>query len=158
MLRTSAPLIGALGVSLKRALAVLARHACELRRNDCSLFSHVLEGRGLVCVEVSACVFTLPSDSSRALLEPGLMAALRSLLALPGLLLGPDKGQVPVIPASRQPWRRKRCPQGVCVCFAEWLNPSLGRAKPAIEAPSTRGLPRRTRSLTKLKALIEASP
>ena len=32
MLRTPAPFTGALGVSLKRALAVLARHACEFRQ------------------------------------------------------------------------------------------------------------------------------
>ena len=84
--------------------------------------------------------------------------------ARPDVSVGPDEGPVPVIPASSKPWFRKRCPQGVCVCFAQWLNPSLGRvvsacrAKPAIEALSTRGLPRRTRSLTKPKALIGASP
>ena len=165
MLRTPAPLIGALGVSLKRALAVLARHACEFQIKVCSRLSLVLEGRGLVCTEFRACgVLALPSGSIRALLGPGPMAALRALPALSGVLLAPDKGQVLVSPASSKPWFRKRCPQGVCVCFAQWLNPSLDRvvsacrAKPAIETLSTRGLPRRTRSLIKLKALIRASP
>ena len=100
MLRTPAPFIGALGLSLKRALAVLARHACEFQAKVCSRFSLVLEGCGLVCAEVRACVLVLPSGSIRALLVPGPMAALRSLLALPGVLLGPDEGLVLVIPAS----------------------------------------------------------
>ena len=125
MLRTSAPFIGALGVSLKRALAMLARHACGFQIKVCSRFSLVLEGRGLACADVRACVLALLSGSSRALRVPGPMAALRSLLALAGVLLSPDEGWVLIIPASRQPWRRKRCPQGACVCFAQWLNQSL---------------------------------
>ena len=120
----------ALLVSLKRALAELARHACEFPKHW-SLFSRVLEGRGLVCVEARASVLALSSGSSRALLEPGPMAALRALLALPGVSVGPDNVQVLVSPASSKPWFRKRCPQSLCVCFAQWLNQNLACAVPA---------------------------
>ena len=91
MLRTPAPFIGALGVSLKRALAMLARNACGFQIEVCSRLSLVLEGRGLVCAEVRACVLALPSGSIRAWLAPCPMAVPRSLLALAGVLLGPVK-------------------------------------------------------------------
>ena len=71
---------------------MLARHVREFQIKVCSLFSRVLEGRGLVCAVVSARVLALPSGSVRVLLAPRPMAALRSLLALPGVLLGPDGG------------------------------------------------------------------
>ena len=60
----------ALLVSLKRALAELARHACEFPKITCSLFSRVLEGRVLVCAEVRACVLALPSGSVTTVLVP----------------------------------------------------------------------------------------
>ena len=136
MLRTSAPLIGALGVSLKRALAVLAGHACEFRQKFVHGF--LLFSKAVVSSvpKSGRVLFALPSDSSRALLVPGPMAALRSLLALAGVLLGPDEGWVLVIPASRQPWLRKRCPGHMCLrCPVAPPELSLCRAGPATKAP-----------------------
>ena len=61
MLRTPAPLIGALGLSLKRAFALLAESTLGSRCNGCSLFSLMLEGRrrrrGRAVI--TACMFCL---------------------------------------------------------------------------------------------------
>ena len=61
MLRTPAPFIGALGLSLKRALALLVESAFGSRCNGCSLFSRMLEGRRRGRVVITACVFALLS-------------------------------------------------------------------------------------------------
>ena len=59
MLRTPAPFIGALGLSLKRVVALLPERASGFCRNGCSLFSRMLEGRGRAVI--TACVFALLS-------------------------------------------------------------------------------------------------
>ena len=91
MLRTPAPLIGALGLSLKRALALLAESIFGSRCNGCSLFSRMLEGRRRDRAVITACVFALLSDLTRALLVSASMAALKSRIALPCVPSGPDK-------------------------------------------------------------------
>ena len=89
MLRTPAPFIGALGLSLKRALALLAESTFGSRCNGCSLFSLMLEGRHRGRVVVTACVFALLSGLTRAWLVPASMAALKSRFALPCVPSGP---------------------------------------------------------------------
>ena len=89
MLRTPAPLIGALGLSLKRVVALLAESTVGSRCNGCSLFSRMLEGRRRTVI--TACVFALLSGLTRALLVPASMAALKSRVALPRVPSGPDK-------------------------------------------------------------------
>ena len=89
MLRTPAPFIGALGLSLKRALAVLAESTFGSRCNGCSLFSRMLEGRRRAVI--TACVFALLSGLTRALVVSASMAALKSRIALLRVPSGPDK-------------------------------------------------------------------
>ena len=91
MLRTPAPLIGALGLSLKRAFALLAEGTFGSRCNGCSLFSRMPESRRRGRAVITACVFALLSGLTRALLVPALMVALKSRIALPRVPSGPDK-------------------------------------------------------------------
>ena len=106
MLRTPAPFIGALGLSLKRAFALL-------------------------------------SGLTRALLVPASMAALKSRIALPRVLSGPDKNVALCHSFFPRALASDVRSQGVCVGFAQWLNQSfadapVGRcAKPAIDTRST---------------------
>ena len=78
MLRTPAPFIGALGLSLKRVIALLPERASGFCCNGCSLFSRMLEGRRRAVI--TPCVFALLSGLTRALLVPASMAALRFCL------------------------------------------------------------------------------
>ena len=164
MLRTPAPFIGALGVCQKRALALLARRASEFWKTFCSLFSRFLKGCRLGSAIVRARVFALPSSSTRALLAPRPMAVPRSVFVLAGLFLGPVKRVALVTLARQMPWSPTCCFQDVRVCLAQCLNQSFARAPAnrragrAIDALSTRALPKPSRSITKLNAVIEVSP
>ena len=166
MLRTPAPLIGALGLSLKRALALLAESTLGSRCNGCSLFSPMLEGRrrrrGRAVI--TACVFALLSGLTRALVVPASMAALKSRVALPRVPSGPAKNVGLCHSFFQRALASEVRSQGVCVCCAQWLNQSfshapVGRcAKPAIDTRSTRSLPLARRSITKPTSVLEASP
>ena len=162
MLRTPAPFIGALGLSLKRALALLAESTFGSRCNGCSLFSRMLEGRGRAVI--TPCVFALLSGLTRALLVSASMAALRSRIVLPSVPSGSDKNVGLCHSVFQRALASEVRSQGVCVCFSQWLNQSfadapVGRcAKPAIETRSTRALPLARRSITKPISVLEASP
>ena len=91
MLRTPAPFIGALGLSLKRALALLAESTFGSRCNGCLLFSRMLEGRRRDRAVITAYVFALLSGLTRALPVSASMAALKSRIALPRVPSDPDK-------------------------------------------------------------------
>ena len=164
MLRTPPPLIGALGVCQRRALALLVRQASGFWKNVSSLFSCFLEGCHLGRAVVRARVFAWPSGSTRALLVPGPIAIPRFLFVLAGVLFGAVKRLALVPPTSRMPWSPTCCYQSGCVCLAHWLNQRFARAPAnrgpgrAIEALSTRALPKPPRSITKPNAAIEASP
>ena len=142
MLRTPAPLIGALGLSLKRALALLAESTFGSRCNGCSLFSRMLEGRGRAVI--TACVFALLSGLTRAWLVSASMAALKSRVPLPRVPSGPDKNVGLCHSFFPRALASEVLSQGVCVGFSQWLNQRfadapVGRcAKPAIETRSTR--------------------
>ena len=127
MLRTPAPLIGALGLSLKRAFALL---------------------NGL----------------TRAWVVSASMAALKSRIALPRVSSGPDKNVGLCHSFFQRALASEVLSQGVCVCFAQWLNQRfadapVGRcANPAIETRSTLSLLLARRSITKPTSVLEASP
>ena len=163
MLRTPAPFIGALGLSLKRALALLAESIFGSRCNSCSLFSRMLEGRRGRAV-ITACVFALLSGLTRAWVVSASMAALKSRIALPRVPSGPDKNVGLCHSFFPRALASEVRSQGVCVCFAQWLNQRfadapVGRcANPAIETRSTLSLPLARRSITKPTAVLEASP
>ena len=91
MLRTPAPFIGALGLSLKRVVALLPERASGFCCNGCSLFFLLLEGRRRGCAVITACVFALLSGLTRAWVVSASMAALKSRVALPRGPSGPDK-------------------------------------------------------------------
>ena len=164
MLRTPAPFIGAVGLSLKRALALLAESTVGSRCNGCSLFSRMLEGRRRGRAVITARVFALLSGLTRAVFGPASMAALKSRIALPRVPSGPDKN----VGLCRSFFQRALASevrsQGVCVGFARWLNQRfahapVGRcAKPAIDTRSTLSLPLARRSITKPTSVLEASP
>ena len=162
MLRTPAPFIGALGLSLKRALALLAESTFGSRCNGCSLFSRMLEGRRRAVI--TACVFALLSGLTRALVVSASMAALKSRIALPRVPSGPDKNVGLCHSFFPRALASEVRSQGVCVCFAQWLNQRfadapVGRcAKPAIDTRSTLSLPLARRSITKPTSVLEASP
>ena len=164
MLRTPAPFIGALGLSLKRVVALLAESTLGSRCNGCSLFSRMLECRGRGRAVITAYVFALLSGLTRALLVPASMAALKSRIALPRVPSGPDKNVGLCHSLSQRALASEVRSQGVCVYFSQWLNQRfahapVGRcAKPAIETRSTLSLPLARRSITKPTAVLEASP
>ena len=164
MLRTPAPFIGALGLSLKRALALLAESTFGSRCNGCSLSSRMLEGRRRGRAVITAYVFALRSGLTRALLVSASMAALKSRIALPRVPSGSDKNMGLCHSFFPRALASEVLSQGVCVCFAQWLNQSfahapVGRsAKPAIETRSTLSLPLARRSITKPTSVLEASP
>ena len=121
---------------------MLARHACEFQIKVCSRFSRVLKklwSRLCRSQGVCACLAQWLNQSFACAGFNG-RSEVSARFARPDVSVGPDEGQVPVIPASSKPWFRKRNPQGVCVCFAQWLNQRLGRvvsacrANPAIKA------------------------
>ena len=155
MLRTPAPLIGALGLSLKRAFALLAESTFGSRCNGCLLFSRMLEGRRRGRAVITACVFALLSGLSRAVFVPASMAALKSRIALPRVPSGPDKNVGLCHSLFQRALASEVRSQGVCVCCAQWLNQRfadapVGRsAKPAIETRSTLSLRQARRSITK---------
>ena len=164
MLRTPAPFIGALGLSLKRVVALLPERALGSRCNGCSLFSRMVEGRRRGCAVITACVFALLSGLARALLVPASMAALKSRIALPRVPSGPDKNVGLCHSFFQKALASEVLSQGVCVGFAQWLNQRfahapVGRcAHPAIETRSTLSLPLARRSITKPTSVLEASP
>ena len=164
MLRTLAPLIGALGLSLKRALALLAESTFGSRCNGCSLFSRMLEGRRRDRAVITACVFALLSGLTRALVVSASMAALKSRVALPRVPSGPAKNVGLCHSFFQRALASEVLSQGVCVCFAQWLNQRfadapVGRcANPAIDTRSTLSLPLARRSITKPTSVLEASP
>ena len=155
MLRTPAPFIGALGLSLKRALALLAESTFGSRCNGCTLFSRMLEGRHCGRAVITPCVFALLSGLTRALLVPASMAALRSRIVLPSVPSGSDKNVGLCHSVFQRALASEVRSQGVCVCFAQWLNQCLvhalvgRRADRAIEVLSTQGLRQARRSITK---------
>ena len=164
MLRTSAPLIGALGLSLKRALTLLAESTFGSRCNGCSLFSRMLEGRRRRRAVITARVFALLSGLTRALPVSASMAALKSRIALPRVPSGSDKNVGLCHSFFQRALASEVRSQGVCVGFAQWLNQRfadapVGRcAHPAIETRSTLSLPLARRSITKPTSVLEASP
>ena len=164
MLRTPAPFIGALGLSLKRALALLAESTFGSRCNGCSLFSRMLEGRRRDGAVITACVFALLSGLTRAVLVPASMAALKSRVALPRVPSGPDKNMGLCHSFFQRALASEVRSQGVCVCFAQrfqqrFADAPVGRcAKPAIDTRSTLSLPLARRSITKPTSVLEASP
>ena len=153
MLRTPAPFIGALGLSLKRVVALLPERASGSRCNGCSLFSRMLEGRGRDVI--TPCVFALLSGLTRALLVSASMAALKSRIALPRVPSGPDKNVGLCHSFFQRALASEVRSQGVCVCFGQWLNQCwvhalVGRsADRAIEVLSPQGLRQARRSTTK---------
>ena len=159
MLRTPAPFIGALGLSLKRALALLAESTLGSRCNGCSLFSRMLEGRrrdrGRGRAVITACVFALLSGLTRAWVVPASMAALKSRIALARVPSGPDKNVGLCHSFFQRALASEVRSQGVCVCFAQWLDQSFAHAlvghcaNPEIDTRSTLSLPLARRSITK---------
>ena len=164
MLRTPAPFIGALGLSLKRVVALLPERTSGFFCNGCSRFFLLLEGRRRGCAVITACVFALLSGLTRALLVPASRAALKSRIALPRVPSGPAKNVGLCHSFFPRALASEVRSQGVCVCFAQWLNQRfadapVGRsAKPAIDTRSTRSLPLARRSITKPTSVLEASP
>ena len=155
MLRTPAPFIGALGLSLKRVVALLPERASGFCCNGCSLFSRMLEGRHRGRAVITARVFALLSGLTRAWVVSASMAALKSRIALPRVPSGPDKNVGLCHSFFQRALASEERSQGVCVCFAQWLNQSfshapVGRcAHPAIDTRSTLSLPLARRSITK---------
>ena len=164
MLRTPAPFIGALGLSLKRVVALLPERASGFCCNGCSLFSRMLEGRRRGRAVITACMFALLSGLTRALLVSASMAALKSRVALPRVLSGPNKNVALCQSFFPRALASEVRSEGVCVCFAQWLNQRFADApvgpcaNPAIETRSTRALPLARRSITKPTSVLEASP
>ena len=164
MLRTPAPLIGALGLSLKRVVALLPERASGFCCNGCALFFLLLEGRRRGCAVITAYVFALLSGLTRALPVSASMAALKSRIALPRVPSGPDKNVGLCQSFFQRALAAEARSQGVCVCLAQWLNQRfadapVGRsANPAIDTRSTLSLPLARRSITKPTSVLEASP
>ena len=115
----------------------------------------MLEGRRRDRAVITACVFALLSGLTRALLVSASMAALKSWIALPRVLSGPDKNVGLCHSFFQKALASEVRSQGVCACFAQWLNQCLvhalvGRcADRAIEVLSPQGLRQARRSITK---------
>ena len=118
MLRTPAPFIGALGLSLKRAFALLAESTFGSRCNGCSLFSRMLEGRRDRAI-ITACVFALLSGLTRAWVVSASMAALKSRIALARVPSGPAKNVGLCHSFVQRALASEVRSQGVCVGFAQ---------------------------------------
>ena len=80
-----------LGLSLKRAFALLTESRFGSRCNGCLLFARMLEGRRRDRAVITARVFALLSGLTRALVVSASMAALKSRIALPRVPSGPAK-------------------------------------------------------------------
>ena len=107
----------------------------------------MLEGRRRGRAVITACMFALLSGLTRALLVPASMAALKSRFALPRVPSEPDKNVGLCHSFFQRALASEVRSQGVCVCFAQWLNQRfahapVGRsANPAIDTRSTLSLP-----------------
>ena len=124
----------------------------------------MLEGRRRGRAVITAYVFALLCGSTRALLVPASMAALKSRFALPRLPSGPAKNVGLCHSYFQRALASEVRSEGVCVGFAQWLNqrfahaPVGRRANPAIETRSTLSLRQARRSITKPTSVLEASP
>ena len=138
---------------------------------DCSCvrknadYGSLTEGRRRDRAVITACVFALLSGSTRALLVPASMAALKSRIALPRVPSGPDKNVGLCHSFFQRALASEVRSQGVCVGFAQrrlnqrFAHAPVGRsAKPAIDTRSTLSLPLARRSITKPTSVLEASP
>ena len=115
----------------------------------------MLEGRRRDRAVITACVFALLSGLTRTVFVPASMAALKSRIALPRVPSGPDKNVGLCQSFFPRALASEVLSQGVCVCFAQWLNQCFvhalvgRRADRAIEVLSTQALRQARRSITK---------
>ena len=108
--------------ALPGANTLLPERAFGFCCNGCSLFFLLLEGRRRGRAVITACVFALLSGLTRALVVPASMAALKSRIALPRVPPGPDKNVGLCHSFFPRALASEVRSQGVCVCFAQWLN------------------------------------